>query len=350
MESYGQSVGRRYPVQINTLITNSFLNDYARLLGSKSRRRLTEKTQVFSLPRNIYVRTRAVHTDDVIATSMAIASQLGLNVPLCMAGAAGHDIGHTPFGHLGESVLTRYAQDVLGREGVEFKHYVAGVVVAQQIERSGSGLNLCYETLECMLNHSRGEGDLVVDSNLSQEAAVVMFADKIAYTFADINDAFRNGYLSEGSIPVAARQLGRSQRKRENAVIRALVSESLDRGYVSFSEGEVFEMFTEIKAFMYTNVYKTINTEIHEKILWEICKFFNEHEYFGSVDPVLLTSLLTDKEAFDFAKIMLGGRRPTIEEIRHFGIFEVLKYVKNKDIDWADPDLDWKDEAHPDVQ
>ncbi|MFC1741877.1 HD domain-containing protein [Nanoarchaeota archaeon] len=344
MERCSYSVGRRHPEKEDTLIQDPFLNDFNKIIQSKSYRRLAYKTQVFTLPDNPHVRTRLMHTSEVMASSMMISENLGLNTNLCLAIAAGHDLGHTPYGHMGERLLS-----AIGRK--KFKHHVNSVVVAQHIERKGKGLNLSYETLEGMLNHSRGSGELTVDDTLPQEYAAVMFADKISYMFSDVNDALRYGDVSEHELPDAIRWLGFNQRTRTEKVIQALLDESREKGHVQFSEGEVFEQFDELKTFMYDVVYPRLNgivEALQGQMIPLIVKYFTDQPFFNGVDPVLLTSLLTDKECFYFQNILSTTRMPDVDQLCNFGIFEIIPYIKRKNIDYCDPDLGWKEKAIPD--
>ncbi len=345
MEPYGQSVGRRYKEETDTLIQDPFTNDFCKIIQSKAFRRLSDKTQVFSLTGDPHIRTRLAHTNEVIATSIAIADQLGLNESLCMAIAAGHDMGHTPYGHLGEEKLAKLS-------GKKFQHNVFGVVIAQHIERGGLGLNLAFETLEGILKSSRGAGKLSVDENVPHEYTAAMFADKISYTFADLNDAIRNRYLKK--VPPVAKKLGWDQRTRTTKVVEALVAESKEKDAVSFSKGEVYEQFEELRSFMYKNVYHEINTYLHKGIVEGIYHFFSNDskfkEKFPSLDPVIATALLTDKEADEFSGILMKMKKPSLDDIKHFGIFDIFSdfdFMKKDPagIDYINPDLDWREKA-----
>jgi len=330
------SKGRRYP-EIDGLLSNdSFLNDFLILCQCKAYRRSADKTQVITSPDNPHVRTRLFHANEVMGIAVPIAERLGLNVNLCMAIAMGHDIGHAPYGHTGEKVFTEYGKK-------PFKHNIFSVVIAQHIERRGRGLNLCYETLEGILRHSAGPGALEFNPNQPQEYSVVLVSDKIAYTFSDINDAIRYGYLSEDALPKSAYELGQNQMQRNRKLIEAVVTESLEKGYVCFSEGEVFENFDSLKAFMYKEFYYKINHSLHEKILYEACAFFDLHnlECYG-VDPVICAALLTDSEINKFGSLLLETKRVSIDHIKHFGVFEILPHLEGKKIDYCDADLDWE--------
>ena len=313
---------------------NPFLVDYLQIIQSKAFRRLAYKTQVLYSPENPHVRTRNVHTQEVIAVSTTISENLGLNTYLCQAIAAGHDIGHTPYGHLGERVLSEIS-------GKKFSHPIFSVIVAQEIERKGEGLNLSYETLEGILNHSRGKNELVTDTSKPQEYSVAMYSDKIAYTFSDINDTIRYGYLREENILPYLEGLGENQRERTNSCIQSLVDESRKKGFVSFSEGEVFEKFDRLKAFMYENVYEKMEWKLHEAILKEAYSFFSNLEETKEVNPAIVIALLTDMEMNEFADYVIKSRKPSFETIKHFGVFDIVPHIKERKIDYSNPGLDW---------
>jgi len=176
---------------------NQFILDLYKLQQSKAMRRLANKTQVFPDPKsNRHIRTRLIHTLEVASIAGIIAEILGLDVQLTQAIAHGHDIGHAPFGHLGEEFISTIT-------GQEFRHEVFACVVAQHIERQTHGLNLTLPTLLGIRAHSRGKGkmslSLVTMKNgcvdtVIFEADIVMYADKIAYCFSDISDIFDRGY------------------------------------------------------------------------------------------------------------------------------------------------------------
>jgi dGTPase len=332
------SKGRRDDVdEDSTLLVNDldpFMSDYLKILQSKAYRRLAYKTQVRCLPENPHVRTRSVHTNEVIAIATTISEKLGLNTLLCQAIAAGHDIGHTPYGHMTETVLSE-----LGKK--QFKHNIFSVVVAQHIERKGYGLNLNYETLEGILFHSRGDHDLMTDTSLPQEYNAVMYSDKIAYTFSDINDAIRYDYLTEHDLPKEINELGLKQRVRNDSCIRALIKESQEKGYVSFSESREAGIFCEVRDFMYKNIYEKVDWDVHKAILRRTYDFFSDIEECKGIDPVLAVALLTDPEVLKLGDFILRTRKPEINQVRHFGVFEILPYLKDKNIDYSNPDLGW---------
>lgn len=336
MEICNETKGRRQPEKPKMMIKDHFLYDCFMIRNSKAHRRLDGKTQVMTFPDNPHVRTRGMHTREVATISEEISLNLGLNTYLCRAIAEGHDIGHAPYGHIGESVLSE-----LG--GKPFKHYINSVVVAQNIERRGTGLNMTYEVCEGILNHSRGSGELHVDNSKPQEYSVVMFSDKIAYIFSDLNDAYRYGYIKKE--PEFAKKIGVNQRERVKNTIKALIDESIERGYVSFSDGLVFEYFDRLKKFMYEEVYSKVDHTTHNiqrDVLYNLYEFFKTDEEFEGIDPIVAVSLLTDREANRSLELMASSRRLSDGYIKNFGIYELLPYIR-KPIDYTDPDIDWKE-------
>src|SRR3989344_5151201 len=331
MGAYGISKGRRYEEREDVLMGDPFLDDKFKILQSKAYRRLAYKTQVVTTPDNPHIRTRLAHTNEVMAVSMLIAKNLNLNVSLCEAIAAGHDIGHAPYGHYGEDFLTRFG-------GKEFRHNVNGVVIMQHVERRGKGLNLAYETLEGMLNHAYN-GEQARQNPEPQEYAVIRIADQIAYTFSDLNDAIIYNYLKEDKLPECALKLGNGQRQRLHNSLRALISESREKDKIEFRESKEAEYFRQVTEFMLNEVYRKINHSIHDIILGELCRFFSDNENALKVNPVLLVSLLTDSEANAFGELLIRSKDPSLEQIKNFGIFEILPYIQNKKIDYTDSDL-----------
>lgn len=338
-----RSLGRRYRKKLDKSdagyydILDPYRLDTKKIRNSKGFRRLGAKTQVYSLPDNPHVRTRLIHTDEVVATAVTIAEILGLNIPLTEAIAAGHDIGHTPYGHLGERFISK-------TEGKPFHHHVFGLVVAQHIERKGLGLNLAFETLEGILRHSRGKEALVVDPELPPEYAVVMYADKITYTFSDFNDATRYGYLDRERHKTDRElweSLGRDQRSRTMNCVKALVKESAGKGLVSFSDSETAERYERLRTWMYRKIYGEVNWKIQETILEQAYEFFSKDRFFEGCHPAIPLALLTDREVDMIGDILRASKRLDVDGIRGFGIMEIIPHLRWKDIDPFDSDLGW---------
>lgn len=319
-------------------VHDPFLMDREKIRLSKTARRLADKTQVF-LDRkdNEHIRNRKIHTDEVASLAVQIASILGLNTYLVEASALGHDLGHSPFGHLGEKVISEIA-------GRPFRHEIMSVVIAQKIERGGRGLNLSFETLEGILHHSRGKNGLHVNSNLPQEHNVVMLADKIAYTFSDLNDAVRCNYLDEKNLPAEVFALGKNQRERWLSCLYALIKESSEKGFISFADSDVAQQFESIRQWSYANLYYKLNDEGPRQQavtdLNSVYRFLSYWPVEQIYDPLLIMALLTDQEAKKIAKFAQYPRIKDISMLKCMSFMEILSHIPpTRPINIFDPDL-----------
>src|SRR5437867_11689484 len=176
----------------------AFQVDRDRIVHSKAFRRTKHKTQVFLAPVGDHYRTRLTHSLEVNSIGRSMATALQLNEDLLEAMALGHDIGHTPFGHVGEELLARFLP-----EG--FRHNQQSVRIAERIEKNGKGLNLTHEVRDGILKHSAptegGLEDTAWGVPETPEGWVVRLADKIAYLHHDIDDAMRAEIVREEDIP-----------------------------------------------------------------------------------------------------------------------------------------------------
>ena len=201
----------------------AFQRDRDRIIHSKAFRRLKHKTQVFIAPLGDHYVTRLTHTLEVSQLSRTIARALNLNEDLTEAISLGHDLGHTPFGHIGEDVL-----DELYKDG--FRHNEQSLRVVDLLENSGRGLNLTWEVRDGILNHSKPE-DNIFGKDWGQvgtlEGEVCKISDIIAYVNHDIGDAIRAGILTEGDLPLSAvRVLGISHGERINTMVCDIIESS----------------------------------------------------------------------------------------------------------------------------
>lgn len=236
-----QSQGREHPLDPCDLRT-CYQRDRDRIIHCKSFRRLKYKTQVFLSPIGDHYRTRLTHTLEVSQVARTLARSLRLNEDLTEAIALGHDLGHTPFGHIGESTLDR-------RMPGGFRHNEQSLRVARRLENDGKGLNLCLETLDGIRNHS-GQ-----DEPKTLEGWCVRRADRIAYINHDIDDALRGGILKPFELPRACLSvLGQTHGERINTMITDIVNHSMDKNEVSMSP-EVQQASDELRAFLFTYVY-----------------------------------------------------------------------------------------------
>ena len=220
-----------------------YQRDRDRILHTKSFRRLKHKTQVFLAPEGDHYRVRLTHTLEVSQIARTAARALRLNEDLTEAIALGHDLGHTPFGHLGEQALTPF----LGRP---FRHNEQSLRIVDHLENDGQGLNLTWEVRDGIVNHSWS-----MPQPATAEAQVVRFADRIAYVNHDVDDAVRAGVLEEGELPGEALEvLGRTHAERIRTLVTDLVERSAGGPEMRLSD-EVFGALDVMRDFMFDRVY-----------------------------------------------------------------------------------------------
>ena len=207
-------------------IRPAFQRDRDRIVHSKAFRRLKHKTQVFLAPTGDHYRTRLTHTLEVSQIARTIAKVLLLNEELTEAIALGHDLGHAPFGHAGERVLTRLCPG-------GFNHYEQSLRVVDVIEQDGAGLNLTWEVRDGISKHSKGKHGAPVGVEPALRAAtlegqVARVADLIAYVNHDIDDAVRAGILQVEALPVEPiAVLGATSSERIGCMVADVVRETL---------------------------------------------------------------------------------------------------------------------------
>ena len=236
-----ESAGREHPISPDDLRTD-YQRDRDRILHSKSFRRLKFKTQVFIAPEGDHFRTRLTHTLEVQQVARTLARALRLNEDLAEAIALGHDLGHTPFGHIGERTLDHLCQN-------GFRHYEQSLRVVEKLE-NGTGLNLTREVRDGIAHHSGS----VPPSTL--EGACVARADRIAYINHDIDDAIRAGILHPEDLPRSAiHTLGETHGERIETMIRDIVNESRGRDAILMSP-EIQAATDELRSFMFEHVYR----------------------------------------------------------------------------------------------
>lgn len=242
------SKGRKKEDEVCDLRT-AFQVDRGRIIHCKSFRRLKHKTQVFIAPEKDHYRTRLTHTLEVSQIARNISRALLLNEDLTESIALGHDLGHTPFGHSGESVLNEIVPG-------GFSHFKQSIRIAEKLEKDGKGLNLTYEVLDGILNHAKGPWPETL------EGQVVRFADRIAYINHDIDDAIRGHILTLSQLPQdALRILGIESKFRIDSIMCSIINSS-SNGQIKMSD-DVDYAFKKLHKFMYENVY---NSESQAKI------------------------------------------------------------------------------------
>jgi dGTPase len=237
-----ESKGRERDEEHDALRT-CFQRDRDRIVHSKSFRRLKHKTQVFLAPEGDHYRVRLTHTLEVSQIARTAARALRLNEDLAEAISLGHDLGHTPFGHLGEQALTPF----LGRP---FRHNEQSLRVVDYLEDDGRGLNLSWEVRDGIVNHT---WSMPAPSTL--EAQVVRFADRIAYINHDVDDAVRAGVLEPTELPDDALEvLGMTHAERVDTLVTDLVNRSEGSPEIGLSD-EAFRALDTLRDFLFERVY-----------------------------------------------------------------------------------------------
>ena len=273
-------ISRQKPLYSRAMDTrNDFERDYTRIIHSNSYRRLKHKTQVFFSPENDHICTRIEHVTHVDSISYTIANYLGLNTELTKAIAIAHDLGHSPFGHGGERVLSRLSKRDLNcsfwheKNGLDF---VDKVELLEDSERYKQNLNLTYAVRDGIISHC-GEidenglkpRDEFIDLNdysfpnefspYTWEACVVKVSDKISYIGRDIEDAITLGlldnHLSELSDLLKNSDVTNLNNTNIiNYLVTDLCKNSSPENGISFSTS-AFKLLNKIKDFNYKHIY-----------------------------------------------------------------------------------------------
>ena len=269
-------------------IRTPFFRDIDRIIYSLSYTRYIDKTQVFSELDNDHISKRMTHVQMVSKIARTIGRALKLNEDLIEASALGHDIGHVPFGHVGEAILNEISLRV--GEGY-FNHNVQSVREFMFLENNGKGLNLTVQVLDGILCHN-GELELKkyepvnktkeeflkeyqlcykdISNNkklipMTLEGCVVRISDIIAYLGRDIEDAIRLNILSIDDIPKSIKDvLGTTNREIINTFILDIINNSYGKNFISMSD-EVFNALKELKQFNYEHIYNKASTNEQRK-------------------------------------------------------------------------------------
>jgi dGTPase len=251
-----------------------FQRDRDRILHCKSFRRLSHKTQVFLAPEGDHYRTRLTHTLEVAQISRSIARALRLNEDLTEAIALGHDLGHTPFGHIGESALN----DVLAASAVEggaapasYEHNVQSLRIVEQLEYDGKGLNLTWEVRDGILGHTGGHKPSTL------EGQIVRTADRIAYVNHDIDDAIRAGVLTEAELPRGPVDvLGHHHGARITTLVTDMIESSKDSDEIVMSE-RVWDAMMGLRKYLFEYVYLSERAKAEEPRAYRVVQMIFEH-------------------------------------------------------------------------
>jgi dGTPase len=283
---------RRIQPEPDCGLRTPFQRDRDRIVHSKAFRRLKHKTQVFVSPSDDHYRTRLTHTLEVTQISRTVARALRLNEDLVEAIGLGHDLGHPPFGHIGEDALDRCLAE---RYGSFFRHHEQSLRVVEVLERDGQGLNLNQPVLDGILSHS---GRAPEPATL--EGKIVRLMDRVAYINHDIDDAVRAGVISASDLPAEPLQiLGESGSRRIDTLVHDLVEHSESAGEIVQGE-RVGTAMSELRRFMFDRVYlgpeaTCEHAKIH-RVVWSLFDHYcaQPEEIPASIPPGPIERRVTD--------------------------------------------------------
>lgn len=260
-------------------IRPAFFHDADKIIHSGCYSRYIDKTQVFYLIKNDHISHRVLHVQLVSKIARTIGRFLNLNEDLIEAIALGHDVGHTPFGHNGEKIVSTFCEEKIGEK---FEHNIQSFRLFHDLENHGKGLNLTVQVLDGIICHngeivdekyeynsSKTKEDLLNDYRnsllgrksskemkpMTLEACVMRISDVIAYLGRDIEDAIILKLIERKDIPLdIVRLIGNNNKDLINNLIIDIVNNSYDKNYISFSK-EVFEAMDELKKWNYDHIY-----------------------------------------------------------------------------------------------
>ncbi|WP_378953805.1 deoxyguanosinetriphosphate triphosphohydrolase [Pelosinus sp. sgz500959] len=244
----------------------AFQRDRDRIIHSKAFRRLKHKTQVYISPGDHY-RMRMTHSLEVAQISRTIARALLLNEDLTEAIALGHDVGHTPFGHVGEYAL----REIIGH----YNHNEQSLRVVEYIERGGKGLNLSLEVKDGILNHTGENKALTLEGN------VVRIGDRIAYLCHDYDDGIRAGMIKVNDLPEkVSKVLGVNPSHMITVMVGDLIKTSEGHSEIKMSP-KVKKSMEEFREFMFEKIYHSVALEGDRKkaqyIIRKLYEYFRIH-------------------------------------------------------------------------
>jgi dGTPase len=260
---------RRAIPEQDSPVRTPFQRDRDRIVHSKAFRRLKHKTQVFISPEGDHYRTRLTHTLETTGIARTVARALGLNEDLTEAIGLGHDLGHPPFGHIGEEVLDKCLQE---RFNLRFRHNHHSLRIVELLERDGAGLNLTDQVRDGILRHTWSEPEPA-----TFEGRIVRLVDRIAYINHDIDDAIRAGVLRAEDLPnEEIEMLGDSGSRRIDTLVRDVIDRFEVTGEI-IQGSEVGEAMMRLRTFMFENVYLAASAKSEHPRIEKMIRVLFDH-------------------------------------------------------------------------
>lgn len=308
--------------EIKNDIRPNYYRDIDRIIHSLSYTRYDDKTQVFSNTNNDHISKRIIHVQLVSKIARTIGRALKLNEDLIEAIALGHDLGHVPFGHVGESILNKISLE--NNEGF-FLHNVQSVRTLMVLEDNGKGKNITVQVLDGILCHNgekiektysyknKSKDEFLNDYNkcykdinharnlkpMTLEACIVRISDVIAYVGRDFEDAIRINKIKKSSLPKEiTKVLGNSNKKIVNTLIMDIINNSLEKPYIKISDN-IYEALNKLLKFNYENIYFKANSKTQ----------IDEYEFmFKTVFNKCMYILKNNLKEYNIYKKFLNGR------------------------------------------
>ena len=314
------AIRRQAEAHLETGYRQAFSVDADRILHSRAYTRYIDKTQVFYLIQNDHITHRVLHVQLVSKIARTIGRFLGLNEDLIEAIALGHDIGHAPFGHDGERMLSDLCQQ--HRIGF-FQHNIQSVQFLDRVERKGKGWNLCLQTLDGILCHdgeihnrflkpqkdktfkqleeeikSKREFPDTALTPMTMEGCVVRMADTVAYIGRDIEDAIRLGMVQRSELPrESVKILGETNGTIVYHLVTDIIRTSYKNDSIAFS-AEVSEALKQLKSFNLERIYMNPDIKRNLNIIRDLFEmlFGQYHEDIEreNRDSVIYKGFLSD--------------------------------------------------------
>jgi dGTPase len=259
-------------------VRTPFQRDRDRIVHSKAFRRLKHKTQVFISPEGDHYRTRLTHTLETTGIARTVARALALNEDLTEAIGLGHDLGHPPFGHIGEEVLDACLQQ---RFNLRFRHNHHSLRIVEVLERDGAGLNLTEQVRDGILRHTWSEPEPA-----TPEGRIVRLVDRIAYINHDIDDAIRAGVLRAEDLPREEIELlGDTGSRRIDTLVRDVIDEFERTGEIAQGD-EVGEAMMNLRTFMFEHVYLAASAKSEHPRIEKMIRVLFDHYVENPPEPM----------------------------------------------------------------
>jgi len=276
-------------------IRGDYFRDQTAIIHATPFRRLKYKTQVFFSPQNDHICTRIEHVLHVSTIASTICKGLDLDIELAQAIALGHDLGHAPFGHIGEKALNKLTSNIGG-----FIHETHSLKVVDKITRDGKGLNLTFAVRDGIVSHCGENFEQTIKpmqdyrevddigkrqkSSLTYEGCAVRFSDKIAYLGRDIEDAITIGLITIHDVPkIIRKNLGSTNGEIIDTLVKDVIKASKNEDHICFTD-EKYELMVQLKEFNYTYIYhhpsiiknNEIITRLLEQLYFYLIKTFKK--------------------------------------------------------------------------